>query len=342
MTGTPELTKVREAHRFDEAALVRYLSERLDGDFSALTVRQFEGGQSNPTYLLTAGGRQYVMRKKPPGQLLKSAHAVDREYRVMTALASSAVPVPRTHLLCEDESVIGTAWYLMEYVEGRVFVDPMLSSLAESDRAALYDHFIEVLAALHSVDYQTAGLEDFGRPGNYYERQISRWTKQYVASKTDEMPAMDALAEWLVANTPEAGQSTIVHGDFRIGNCIVHPSQPRIVAVLDWELSTIGHALADVAYCAMIYYNTDPDPSPIPAGIPTEAEFLKRYCELTGRAGIDNWPFYVVFSLYRYAAILQGVFKRGLDGNASSNYWRRAGEQARRIAVKAWSLVEGA
>ena len=338
-----ELTAVRAAHRFDEAALARYLAANSHGFAGALTVRQFEGGQSNPTFRLDAGDRRYVLRKKPPGKLLPSAHQVDREYRVMTALSGSGVPVPRTDLLCTDEAIIGTPFFVMEMVEGRVLVDPLLPSLAVAERAALYDHFITILAALHSVDHGAVGLGEFGRPGNYYARQIARWSKQYEASKTEPIPAMDALVAWLPANIPASDETTIVHGDYRIGNCIVHPSEPRIVAVLDWELSTLGHPLADVAYCCMGYYGEVGDGfqgiDVAALGIPTEPAFLKRYCALVDRAEIQDWAFYMAFNLFRSAAIIQGVYKRGLDGIASSE---RSGTFAGVCRVRAgwaWSLV---
>ncbi len=341
-----ELTPVRPAHRFDEAALAEYLAHNLAGYGGALTIRQFEGGQSNPTFQLVAGDRRYVLRKKPPGKLLPSAHQVEREFRVMTALAETGVPVPRTGLLCTDEAIIGTPFFVMEMVEGRVLVDPMLPSLEVAERAKLYDHFITILAALHSVDHQAVGLGDFGRPGNYYSRQISRWSKQYEASKTERIPAMDALMEWLPANIPASDETTIVHGDYRIGNCIVHPSEPRIIAVLDWELSTLGHPLADVAYCCMGYHGEVGAGDSFRGvdlarlGIPTEPGFLERYCRLAGRAAIEDWNFYMAFSLFRSAAIIQGVYKRGLDGIASSE---RSGDFAGMCRVRAdwaWALVE--
>lgn len=345
MSGIPELTPVRESHRFDEMALANYLRETLGGDFMDLTVQQFEGGQSNPTFLLTSSNTRYVLRKKPPGALLKSAHAVEREYRVMHALRDTAVPVPKMLLLCEDESVIGTPFFVMEHVEGRVFADQLLPTLAPKDRAALYEHFIQVLAALHGVDYLKVGLEDFGKPGNYYARQISRWSQQYVASKTGELPAMDQLMEWLPANIPAADLATIVHGDYRIGNCIVHPTEPRIVAVLDWELSTIGHPFGDVAYCCMytcLLGNVDRGgkPGPQPEGIPNEEQFVAQYCRAAGLEGIDNWTFYMVFSLFRSAAITMGVYKRGLDGNASSEQWRKFEAITHMTANKAWELAQ--
>ena len=342
-----EIVPVREAHRFDEAALARYLAGNLDGFEGPLTIRQFEGGQSNPTYLLETPGRDYVLRKKPPGKLLPSAHAVDREHRVISALADSGVPVPETYLYCGDESIVGTPFFIMQRVAGRVLVDPLLPDFSPAERSAVYDHFVEVLAALHRVDHEAVGLGDFGRPGSYYERQIGRWAKQYRASETEVIEAMDRLIDWLPENLPESDATGIVHGDYRIGNCIVHPSEPRIVAVLDWELSTLGHPLADLGYCCMGYHadlghtgsfiGVDFEAT----GIPSEAAFVARYCALTGRREIENWTFYVAFALFRMAAIVQGVYKRGLDGIASSERATSFKEICRLRSEQAWELVRG-
>jgi aminoglycoside phosphotransferase (APT) family kinase protein len=344
---TPEITPVREAHRFDEAALVQYLEARLPGFAGPLAVRQFEGGQSNPTYLLETGSGRYVLRKKPPGQLLKSAHQVDREYRVMHALADSEVPVPKMHLLCEDETVLGTSFYVMEWVDGRVITDSRLPNLAPPERTALYDHYVEVLAALHRVDPAAVGLAEFGRPGNYYARQISRWSRQYEASKTSLIPSMEAVMKWLPENIPPSDESGIVHGDYRVGNCVLHPTEPRIVAVLDWELSTLGHPLGDLAYFCqawrggMVPGDSLCDMDLAAAGIPTEEAVVARYCKLTGRDRIEDWNFYMVFVMFRSAAIVQGVYKRGLDGNASSDRASMYGDLVKDRADEAWSLVEG-
>ena len=347
MSSTPEPTPVREVHRFDEAALAGYLGKHLPGFAGDLTVLQFEGGQSNPTYRLESAGSRYVLRKKPPGDLLKSAHQVDREYRVMAALHETDVPVPRMHLLCEDESVIGTAFYVMEWVDGRVLVDTRLPAFAPEQRSALYDDVIRILAALHRVDPEAVGLGDFGRPGNYYTRQISRWSRQYEASKTDDIPEMDALMEWLPANVPDSDRSGVVHGDFRIGNLVIHPTEPRVLAVLDWELSTLGHPLGDLAYFCQGYRGeAAPGDSLVGSdldalGIPDEDAVVKRYCELTDRGGIDHWEFYMVFVMFRSAAIVQGVYKRGIDGNASSDRAKEFGALVRLRAVDAWRLVQG-
>jgi len=339
MDNEESLTPVREAHVFDEKILAAYLSDQLNEDFSAMAVLQFEGGQSNPTYMIENKGQKYVLRKKPPGKLLKSAHAVEREYRIMTALQETDVPVPKTYHLCEDDSVLGTPFFLMECVEGRVVTDPGLDVIAPQDRLKLYEDSIAVMAALHKVDYEAVGLGDYGRPGNYYARQISRWSKQYVASKTDDLESMEKLMEWLPANTPDTDETTIVHGDFRIGNAIVHPTEPKIAALLDWELSTLGHPLADLAY--LVSYSSHAHEDGINPDIPQEEEIVAAYCKHSERGRIDNWNFYMVFTLFRSAAIGQGVYKRGLDGNASSQFWQRSGEAVPFTAQKAWNLVEG-
>lgn len=335
----PEITPVRELHRIDEQALMNYLSERIDDDFSSWTLQQFEGGQSNPTYLLDTGSNQYVVRKKPPGELLKSAHQVDREFKVMDALQGSAVPVPKTYFLCEDESILGQAFYVMGHVEGRVVTDPTLPNLPEADRKPLYNDFIRVLAELHKINREEVGLGDFGRAGNYYERQISRWTKQFKYSETEVIPEMDALIEWFPANIPQSDETTLVHGDYRMGNAIVHPTEPRIVAVLDWELCTTGHPLGDLAYNCMMYYTPEKD-TVIKNGLPTEEELLETYCRYANRPPIENWQFYIIYNLFRIGAIVQGVYKRGLDGNASSDTWRERKDSCRENAKIAWDLVQ--
>ncbi len=339
---------VRDQHRFDAARLESYLQSHVAGFRGPLTVEQFKGGQSNPTYKLSANGRHYVLRRKPPGKLLPSAHAVDREYRVITALHATDVPVARSWCLCEDESVIGTAFYVMDCVEGRVFWDPKLPDLSNTERATIFGEMNRVLAALHTVDYKAAGLEDYGKPGNYFERQIARWTKQYRASETETIHAMDRLIQWLPSNIQAEEETSIVHGDFRLDNLIFHPTEPRIVAVLDWELSTLGHPLADFAYHCMTWR--------IPAGlfrglggvdlaalgIPNELEYIAAYCERTGRAPIapDHWDFYMAYNLFRGAAILQGIMGRVKDGTAASQQAIEAGRAARPMAEMSWQLVE--
>lgn len=345
MSYEPVLTPVRDGHQFDEAALAAYLGESIDGDFAQMTVRQFEGGQSNPTFLLEAGTSRYVLRKKPPGRLLKSAHMVEREHQVMAALDGTGVPVPKMSLMCEDDSIIGTPFFVMEAIDGRVVADPTLAKCSAEDRRAIYAHMVKVLTALHGVDIPGAGLETFGKPGNYYARQIGRWSKQYVASQTETIEAMDRLMKWLPENIPSSEETTLVHGDFRLGNVILHPTEPRVVAVLDWELSTLGHPLADLAYFAMPYHIIPGSPHTLrgseKAGIPTEQELLDLYKKYSGRDPGEHWTFYMVFQLFRLGGIIQGVIKRGMDGNASSARWQELSAECRRNADVAWALVEG-
>lgn len=314
---------VPERHSLDPARLSAFLSAELGLDPAGLQIRQFKGGQSNPTYLLEAAGRRYVLRKKPPGALLPSAHAVEREYRVMRALADTEVPVARVLGLCEDTQVIGTPFFVMDYVEGRIFWDPALPGLAPAERGALYAEMARVLATLHRQDPQALGLGDFGKAGNYFSRQIDRWSRQYRASETEPIAAMDALIDWLPSHVPDAAGSTLVHADFRLDNLIFHPSEPRVLAVLDWELSTLGHPLADLAsHCVAwrlppAYWGLAGQPL-ADLGIPDEEAHIAQYCRATGREAIVDWNFYLGFALFRKAAINQGVVKRKLMGNVSS------------------------
>ena len=340
---------VAEQHAFDERRLADYLRERVPGFEGPLAVEQFKGGQSNPTFLLTAGGRRYVLRRKPPGALLPSAHAVDREFRVVRALGASNVPVARAHVLCEDDSVIGTAFYVMDYVDGRVLWDPALPGLSPPERAAHYDELNRVIAALHTVDPQAVGLGDYGRPGNYIARQVARWTKQYRAAETERIEAADRLIEWLPRNIPPGDEVRIVHGDYRVDNVIYHPAEPRILAVLDWELSTLGHPLVDFAYHAMTWR------MPIGSGrglagldlaalgIPDEASYLRVYLRRVGRepdsVSPADWSYYLVFNLFRLVGILQGVTARALQGNAASARALEAGKRTRPLAEQAWELA---
>jgi aminoglycoside phosphotransferase (APT) family kinase protein len=333
------------ASHFDVKRLERYLAQHVEGFTGPLTVRHFYGGQSNPTYHLSAGGQEYVLRRKPHGKLLPSAHAVDREYRVITALAGSGVPVPRSYALCEDPDVIGTAFYVMEYVSGRILVDPRLPGVSAAERTAIYDDMNRVLARLHTVDWHERGLADFGRPGNYFERQIHRWTKQYRASETEPIEAMERLIVWMPAHIPSADETTVVHGDYRLGNMILHPTEPRVLAVLDWELSTLGHPLADLAYNCLPYrfrrqtFEGFADEPP-PAGIPSEEEYLLAYCRRTGRSSIPHWEFYIAFSMFRLSAISQGIMGRVIAGTANDPRARLRGERARPLAEVAWTVVE--
>jgi aminoglycoside phosphotransferase (APT) family kinase protein len=341
-----QLTPVREAHQFDEAALAGYLAANVPDYQGPLEVSQFEGGQSNPTFLLQTGNHRYVLRKQPPGELLPSAHQVDREYRVMKALQETNVPVPIMYCLCDDADVIGTKFYVMEMVEGRLFTEALLPVLSPAERNAIYLDLARVMANLHRVDVAEVGLSEFGRPGNYYERQIGRWSKQYQASKTEQIDAMDQLMEWLPANIPAQTKTVIAHGDFRLGNMLIHPTEPRIVAVLDWELSTLGDGLADLGYVcqdyhADAYFSEGLSSADLESlGIPTEAEFVAEYCRHAGLDQIDNWLFYVIYNMFRSAGIIQGVYKRGLDGNASSERAVEYKEVARLRSERAWKLVE--
>jgi aminoglycoside phosphotransferase (APT) family kinase protein len=309
----------------DVQALARHLRGKLPGLEGELRVRQFAGGQSNPTYLLEADEQRWVLRKKPPGRLLATAHMVDREYRIFSALAGSGVPVPRTYLFCSEPAVIGTEFYVMEYVPGRIFWNATLPEVAHAtERSAIYSEMNRVLAALHGVDYTARGLADYGKPGNYFARQIKRWSQQYDAARTGELASMDRLIEWLPTQVPADDETRLVHGDFRLDNMIFHPSEPRVLAVLDWELSTLGHPLADLAYNCMPYHGPFRGAPPLAdvagqrSGIPTEQDYVRQYCERVGRDGIPRWNFYLAFSFFRYASIVQGVHHRGLQGNASS------------------------
>ena len=345
MSASPQTTPVREAHRFDEESLTRHLVAHIDGFQAPCKIEQFEGGQSNPTFLLETANQTYVVRKKPPGKLLPSAHAVEREYRVMKALEGTGVPVCRMLDICEDDTVIGTPFIVMEHVTGRVFEDLTLPGLSREDRAAIYAHMVEVLALVHNVVPDDVGLSDFGKPGNYYSRQISRWTRQYRASETQTIPEMDRLIDWLPDNIPADDTAGLVHGDYRLGNMIVHPTEPRIVAVLDWELSTLGHPLADLSYNCMPYYlPAYRNPSLVEndsaeTGIPAIEEYLDAYCKHSGRDGIENWNFYMAFSMFRSAGIGQGVYKRGLDGNASSQTALLLGKGVEMTSKIGWRLA---
>ena len=333
----------------NEAALAEYLREHVPGINGPIAIERISGGQSNPTFRLRVDGRSYVLRKQPDGELLPSAHAVDREYRVITALGETDVPVPRTYCYCDDRSLIGTPFYVMEFAAGRQFWDPALLKLDTESRAALWDDINSVIVRLHKVDYAAIGLGDYGKPGNYFERQIGRWSKQYRASETETIASMDRLIEWLPRNIIADDATSIVHGDFRLDNLIVHPTEPRVIAVLDWELSTLGHPLADFSYHAMVWRLSHEQFRGMAGrdfaalGIPTEREYVERYCTRTGRASIDprDWEFCVAFSMFRLAAILQGIAKRVLIGTAADATGAGdVGRRARAIADIAWRQVE--
>ena len=336
---------------FDITRLERYLRARIDACAAPLQLARLEGGQSNPTYRLTcADGTRLVLRKKPSGELLPLAHAVEREYRVITALRDSDVPVPRTHLLCEDPSIIGTPFYVMEHVEGRTLRDPALPGIGKAERSAIYADVNRVVAALHRIDYRAVGLEGFGRSGGFVARQIDRWTQQYQAAQTEPIEAieaMDRLIEWLPANIPQLDETCVFHGDLRFDNLIFHPTEPRVLAVLDWELSTLGHPLADLAYHALPWRLTAAqfrgmagiDHAPL--GIPSEAAYLQSYCQRVGRDPIDpaDWEFFIAYAMFRLAAILHGIMKRAQGGNAASAEAFETGARARPIAEAAWRQV---
>lgn len=342
--------EVREAHRFDEAALGRYMAAEVEGFTPGLMVEQFRGGQSNPTYRLTDGaGRRYVLRRKPPGKLLKSAHAVDREYRVITALGRhSDAPVARTFALCTDESILGTWFYIMEYVEGRIFWDAAIPQVGNGERAAIFDAMNATIAGLHKVDYQAIGLGDYGKPGNYFARQIARWAGQYQQDEeAGRFAEMDRLVQWLPENIPAGDETAIVHGDFRIDNMIFHPIEPRVLAILDWELSTLGHPLADFSYHLMMYRMPPTGFTGLlgadlkALNIPSESDYIARYSARTGREPIppEDMNFYVAFNMFRLAAILHGILGRVKRGTAASTHASAQGALCGPLAALAWSQV---
>lgn len=349
---------VADKHAFNTAALSAWLGKQLPDFQGPLNVEMFKGGQSNPTYKLMTPGRSYVMRAKPGpvAKLLPSAHAIEREFKVMRGLAGTDVPVPEMLCLCEDESIIGRAFYLMEFKQGRVLWDQSLPGMTPSERGAVYDEMNRVIAALHTVDVAACGLSDYGRPGSYFERQIGRWTKQYLASVTEPIAEMNRLIDWLPAQMPATARDescvSIVHGDFRLDNLIFHPTEPRVIAVLDWELSTLGHPLADFSYHCMSWHIPPGQFRGIGGldlaglGIPSESNYIRRWCErtriATPEALAQDWNFYLAYNLFRLAAILQGIAKRALDGTASSAQAGSAGAGARGLAELAWAFAQRA
>lgn len=344
--ANPGATLVAPVHAFDTVALAAYLRAHVGDDAVGLTVEQFQGGQSNPTYRVATADRRYILRRKPPGQLLPSAHAIDREHRVMSALAGTAVPVAKMYALCEDATVIGTAFYLMEYIEGRVLWDPTLPGMTPADRTAHYDELNRVLAALHGVDYAAIGLCEFGKPGQYIARQIARWSKQYQAGAAEPIPAMNRLIDWLPRHLPDSDETSIVHGDFRLDNVIFHPTEARILAVLDWELATLGHPLSDFAYHMMVWRLTAKEFRGLKGfdlaalGIPSEQDYIDSYCRRTGRSGIPYFEFFLIFNMFRIGAILHGVLSRALQGNAASADAIEQGSRARLVAGVAWRMAQ--
>ena len=328
--------------------LANYLAQHIEGIGSDPSAEKFAGGQSNPTFKLTSNGVDYVLRRKPQGELLASAHAVDREFRVITALQNTEVPVPKTYVLCEDDSVIGSMFYVMEYMEGRILWDTILPEVqSTSERAAIYDAMNATLAALHNVDVEAVGLSDYGRPGNYFERQVTRWSKQYRASEIDSIPDMETLMRYLAANMPpDDGCVSLVHGDYRLDNMMFHSTEPRVIALLDWELSTLGHPLADLANQCMAWMLPSQgsmlglsDINRAEWGIPSNDEYIAQYCKRTGRTEIEHWNFYLIFSLFRLAAIVQGIRKRAQIGTASSDEADTRGELVYPLAAMAVNLI---
>ncbi|WP_338412897.1 phosphotransferase [uncultured Sphaerotilus sp.] len=333
---------------FDEARLLAWLRPRMPGLDGPVQIAQFKGGQSNPTFLLAAGERRFVMRRRPPGQLLPSAHAVDREYRVIGALAGTDVPVAKVHVLCQDPEVIGTDFYVMDHVDGRIFWDPQLPGMSGAERGAIYDEMNRVMAALHRVDPAATGLADYGQPGGYMARQVARWTRQYKAAETEPIAAADALIAWLPQHLPAQSETRIVHGDYRLDNVIFHPSEPRILAVLDWELSTLGDPLVDFAYHCMSWRMAPGAARGLAGadlaalGIPTEAEYRALYMARCGRhapVSDADWTCYLVFNMFRLVGILQGIAKRACQGNASNATAVETGKRARPLAEQAWALA---
>jgi len=339
---TPEHLKI------DTGKLEAFLRERIDGFDGPLDVKKFRGGQSNPTYLLTTPAKKYVLRRKPPGELLPSAHAVDREYRVMTALGGEGFPVPKTYLLCEDQDVAGTTFFVMDFVEGRIFWDSGLQDTAKEERRPLYMALVDTLADLHRIDYEKAGLSDFGKPGNYFERQTARWSKQYRAAETETVEGMDRLIDWLPRAVPNDDATSVVHGDYRFDNVIMASDAPEVRAVLDWELSTLGHPLADFTYFLMAWFfpkdvrgglaGRDLDAE----GLPSLDDVVQRYCQRTGRDGLPDLEVCLAYNMFRIAAIIQGVYARSLKGSASSPEAAKIGAQVRPLATLAWSFAEKA
>ena len=341
---------ISERQQFDVGALQDYMRSHVEGFSGELAIEQFKGGQSNPTFKLSAGGQRYVLRTKPgpAAKLLPSAHAIDREFRVMDALSKAGFPAARQYALCTDEALIGRAFYIMEFVEGRVLWDQSLPGMSSAERAAIYDEMNRVIALLHTVDYAAIGLASYGKPGNYFGRQIERWSKQYKASETETIPAMDHLIDWLPLNIPPGDETSIVHGDYRMDNMMFHPTEPKVLAVLDWELSTLGHPLADFSYHLMSWHIPEGQFRGIGGldlpslGIPTEAQYIARYCERTGRTlRPQDMNFYLAYNMFRMAGILQGIMKRYVDGTASSAQALKSGQAARPMAEMGWQYASG-
>ncbi len=331
---------VQEQHKFDIANLQTYMQENVAGFSGELTVQQFKGGQSNPTYLLTAGGKKYVMRRKPPGTLLKSAHAVDREYKVLSALANEDVPTAKTYALCTDDSVVGTWFYIMEYLDGRVIWDSTTGPYSPAERAAMFDSANLAVARLHNVDFKAVGLSDFGKHTDYIMRQYTRWAGQYEYTKTEENPYMDNLIEYLPKNVPADDSCSIVHGDLQIANMMMHADKFEVIGILDWELSTLGSPLSDFVYLCRPYRDALVGQDLKALGIPSEEDYIEAYCKRTGRDGIPDYDYYMAFNMFRLAGILQGIAKRVLDGTAASAHAEMAGAGAMNMAKMAWAQID--
>ena len=339
---------VSSRQQFSIEALTAWMNSHVEGFRGPLGIEQFKGGQSNPTFKLITADKIYVMRSKPgpAAKLLPSAHAIEREFQVMAALGKADVPVAKMMALCVDEAVIGRAFFIMEFIEGRVLWNPALPGMTTTERAAIFDEMNRVIARLHQVDFAAIGLSDFGKAGNYFERQIGRWSKQYRASETEKIDAMDRLIEWLPQHIPPGEETSIVHGDYRMDNLIFHPTEPRVLAILDWELSTLGHPLADFAYHCMTWH-VPPNAFrglagiDLPAlGIPDFKSYVSRYCERAERSGIENFEYYLAYNLFRMVGILQGIMKRVVDGTAASEQAVAMGKAARPLAELGWKVAE--
>lgn len=331
---------VQERHQFDVGALQSFMEQNVEGYSGELTVEEFAGGQSNPTYLLTAGDQRYVLRRKPPGKLLKSAHAVDREYKVLSALAHADVPTAKTYAICEDESVIGTMFYIMEFLDGRVIWDATGGPYSPQERGEIWDAANVAVAKLHNVDFEAVGLSDFGKHSDYIARQIKRWSEQYEYTKTDDNPYMDNLIEYLPHNIPDDTECTIVHGDLQIANMMMHRDRNEVIGLLDWELSTLGNPISDFAYLCRPYRDALRNADLEALGIPPEQEFVDAYCRRTGRDGIEDWDYYIAFNMFRLAGILQGIARRVLDGTAASKHAEQAGAGAFNMSKLAWAQID--
>ncbi len=332
---------VDEKLKIDSANLQPWIDEYVPNAGNIKAIEQFKGGQSNPTYKIITESKNLVLRRKPPGKLLPSAHAVDREYKVITALYETGVPVPKTYGLCEDDDVAGTAFFIMDFLDGDLFWDPMIPTMTNRDRTQIYKNKNKTLAKLHSVDYKKIGLEDYGKPGNYVARQVSRWSKQYRASETDNIEAMNNLIDWLPKNIPDDDETTIVHGDYRLDNMILKNNE--VIGILDWELSTLGHPIADFSYHCLSWRTQEAfwDQTKLKElGIPSEREYMEMYCENSGKDLSNNWEFYMAFNMFKIAGILQGILGRVRDGTAASRHAEERGNMVFPLSEAAWSTIE--